>query len=267
MQTQTLGLESVANARQLGGYRAAEGKRVRDGCLLRSGTLAGASQNDIDRLTKEYGLTTVIDLRTQRERTEKPDPIISGVSYYALPVMGEESVNQQAIVEIYRKFPNDPGKAYVEMVRKGALTEDMYTAFFAARESIDACRGFFDILLAQREGAALWHCTGGKDRAGLAAVLILSVLGVDEQTILTDFALTNEVNQARIDFVVTAAKVYTEKEDELAAVAALAGVSVPHMQAVFDLAKEENGSMLAFIQKKIGLTDYEVNRLRELYLE
>ena len=107
MQKQTLSLESIADARHLGGYHAADGKRIREKALLRSGTLFAASPNDIDRLVKEYGLTTVIDLRTAKESEEKPDPVILGVSYHAIPVMGESSEHHNAIIEIYRKYPND----------------------------------------------------------------------------------------------------------------------------------------------------------------
>ncbi len=48
------------------------------------------------------------------------------------------------------------------------------------------------------ERAVLWHCTGGKDRTGLAAMLILSALGVDEETVVKDYLLTNEFNAQRI---------------------------------------------------------------------
>lgn len=267
MKQQLLKLKSIPNARQLGGYRAADGRRVRSGLLLRSGALSGASQSDLDRLRGEYALGTVVDLRTPRETAENPDPIIPGVAYHALPVMGEDSGNQQAVVEIYRRFPDEPGKAWVEMVRSGALAQDMYTCFFDCAQSATAFRRFFEILLTQREGAVLWHCTGGKDRAGLAAVLVLSVLGVDEQTILADFALTNEVNRERIACAVSAAKAHTADEAELECVAALAGVSLPHMQKVFALARERSGSMPAFIRQKIGLTNQEVKCLRDMYLE
>lgn len=107
-----------------GRRRAAGAQRI----LLRSGALSGASRSDLDRLCGEYALSTLIDLRTPRETAENPDPILPGVACHALPVMGEDSGNQQAVVEIYRRFPHDPGKAYVEMVRSGAQ-ENLHSMF------------------------------------------------------------------------------------------------------------------------------------------
>ena len=56
----------------------------------------------------------------------------------------------------------------------------------------------FQVLLNHEDGAVLFHCTGGKDRAGTAAVLLLSALGADREVILRDFALTNIVESDRI---------------------------------------------------------------------
>lgn len=269
LQKQTLALETISNARQLGGYLAAGGKHVKEGVLLRSGTLFDASADDLDKLTEEYGLTTVIDLRTVEEAAEKPDPAIEGVTYFHFPIMEEDkdAQNQSTIIEIYRLYGDDPAKAFVEMARAGALADGMYTSCFDSEMALTAYRRLFDVLLSKEEGAVLWHCTGGKDRAGLATVFVLSVLGVDEETILADFALTNEVHREKIAHITSEAAKYTSDPDELEQVAALVGVSVPHMRMAFDRAETECGSMLAFIQQKIGLTDDEVTALRNKYLE
>lgn len=267
MAHRTLGLTGVSNARQLGGYFGAEGRKVKNTVLLRSGSLYGASEEELERLTKEYGLTVIIDLRTEQEIKEKPDPIPEGVVYHAIPVMGEDSTRQLGIVEIYRAYPKDPGKAYIEMLRRGALSENMYTGFFDSEQSMKAYRRFFDVLLSHEQGAVLWHCTGGKDRTGLATVMVLSLLGVDRETILEDFARINQDQQKRISVIVEAAKPYAANAAELEQVAALVGVSVPYMEKVFERAEAECGSMIAFVKQKVGVTEEEVQILRRKYLE
>lgn len=269
MNDQTLGLSGVSNARQLGGYPAADGRRVRHGVLLRSGALFDALEEDLAKLTGQYGLCTVIDLRTASEAAGQPDPALEGVEYIRIPVMEEAqgAGSQAAIVEIYRIYGDDPGRAYVEMIRSGALADDMYACFFDSEYSMKAYRQFFDVLLEHEAGAVLWHCTGGKDRAGLAAVLVLGLLGVDEETILADFALTNEMLQKNIDAVAARAAAYSDDAGEIAQVKALVGVSVSHMRRVLDRAREECGSLAAFIQQKLGLTDAEVRALRDKFLE
>ncbi len=141
----------------------------------------------------------------------------------------------------------EAGRAYVEMARAGALTEDMYTCFFTSESSMAAYRRFFEVLL-DSTGPVLWHCTGGKDRAGLATVMLLSLLGVPEQTALEDFSLANEVNRTEILYKVSQAKRYTEDPEELGTVADLAGVSPACMARVFDLAWAENIPMCTFIR-------------------
>lgn len=266
MLRQSLNLKKIPNARQLGGYAAAGGFQVKKNILLRTGLLAGATEEDLAAL-KTLGLTTIVDLRTDEESLQHPDPKLTGVTNYQVPVLEENSDGLMAIVEVYRQHSEDVGKAFVEMVRSGGLTDRMYTGFFESEISLAAFRNFFDILLAQEKGAVLWHCTGGKDRTGVATVMLLGVLGVDDETILADFALTNDMNRRRIDYITKEAAKYTSDPFEIEQAGVLAGVSVPFMQKVFDLAKKESGSLKAFVQKKVGLTDEEVDVLRKKFLE
>lgn len=266
MTVQFLDLKSISNARQLDAYRGADGKRIKSKLLIRSGALYNASIEDLNKLVNLYGLSTIIDLRNADETKHQPDPQLPNVKYYSLSVMGEDSANSLAIVEIYRQYQNNVGKAYVEMIRQGALVPDMYTNFFDSTESMQAYRKFFDILLSE-QGTILWHCTGGKDRTGLATVMLLAILGIDEKTILKDFALINEINRKKINYIRAEASKYTADEAELKQIEALAGVFPPYMQKVFDRAKAESGSILSFIQEKLGLTNQEIICLREKFLE
>ncbi len=266
MTVQFLDLKSISNARQLDAYRGADGKRIKSKLLIRSGALYNASIEDLNKLVNLYGLSTIIDLRNADETEHQPDPQLPNVKYYSLSVMGEDSANSLAIVEIYRQYQNNVGKAYVEMIRQGALVPDMYTNFFDSTESMQAYRKFFDILLSE-QGTILWHCTGGKDRTSLATVMLLVILGIDEKTILEDFALINEINRKKINYIRAEASKYAADEAELKQVEALAGVYSPYMQKVFDRAKAESGSTISFIQEKLGLTDYDIHCLREKFLE
>ena len=266
MLRQSLNLKKVPNARQLGGYTAANGLRVKKDVLLRTGLLAGATEEDLAAL-KALGLTTIVDFRTEEEALQHPDPKIEGVTNYMVPVLEENSEGLMAIVEVYRQHADEVGKAFVEMVRSGGLTERMYTGFFDSKVSMALFRKFFDILLAHEQGAVLWHCTGGKDRTGVATVMLLGVLGVDDETILADFSLTNAMNQRRIDYIKNEAAKYTSDPSEIEQAGVLAGVSVPFMQKVIDIANAESGSLKAFVQNKVSLTDEEVEVLRKKFLE
>lgn len=267
MMRVALPLEGVANARQLGGYAVQGGQRVKQDVLLRSGMLLRATRADIETLTQHYHLRTIIDLRTLQESRQEPNPVLPGVRSISIPVLDPDSLNQTAVVQIYKNAGNDIGKTMVELVRAGVLCDELYTAFLDSEASMQAFRRFFDVLLEHEQGAVLWHCTGGKDRTGLAAVMLLSLLGADRETVLADFALTNTFNRERIDYVCAQARRYTDDPRELQQAALLAGVSVEHMERVLDRAEARCGTMQAYLQKRLGISEAEIKALRQKYLE
>lgn len=268
---QSLGLSDVPNARQIGGYTAAGGRKIKDGIMLRSGALHNASPADISMLSDRYGVGTIIDFRTNQEVADYPDPEIKNINHIHIPVLDEkhrpDNHGEDEISRIYEKYEDTPGRLYVELIRTKPHPVNVYSNYFDSDVSMTAYRKFFDALLSHRNGAILWHCTKGKDRTGLATVMVLSLLGVSEDVILADFALTNEAYSHNIELMVAEASEYTSDPDELRRVAGLEGVWVENMQDVFDLAKKECGSLQKFIQQKVGISNNEVNQLREMYLE
>ena len=269
MENQTLGLPAVLNARQLGGYRTTDGRTVRRDILLRTGAPGTGTEEDLRILQDIYKVTTVIDLRTTHEIARTPDPDLKGAENIILHVIDEnvDSNASAAMLQVYVNAKDDPGRALLELYRMRDPAQDLYTEFLSSPFAMAGYRRFFDILLSHGEGAILWHCTGGKDRTGIAAILLLSVLGVDRETALADFALTNDFNRRRINYMRNEAAKYTDDPTELDGVGHMVGVSPSHMAVLFDLAEAECGSMLAFVQKRFALTDDEIARLRDKYLE
>ena len=79
MFPQSIGLEEIVNARELGGYVGADGRKVKRGVLLRTGALSEISEADRRRLLEQYHLTDIIDFRTSFECEAAPDPEMDGV--------------------------------------------------------------------------------------------------------------------------------------------------------------------------------------------
>ena len=185
-------LENISNARDLGGMDAANGKKIKPKMLLRSSALFGASDDDVEKLKNEYNLAHVVDFRTEDERLEKPHEIsrFDGVEYSFL-----NSFNK-----IQTEVTRDKKSEYLLLKTADKLTEEeaieIIESFYNQLPHIDslndAYKKFFEILINNEQGAVLWHCSLGKDRAGIAAVLIEHVLGVNYLNILTDYLLTNE---------------------------------------------------------------------------
>ena len=306
LEAQTIGLEGVSNARQLGGYTTEDGRTIKDGVLLRTGALSGATEADIDKLVNEYNLGYVVDFRTSSEIASAPDPEIDGVENIWCSVM-EEGSDDEASDESASEndeatstdgesadagtddssaddSSTDDTGAALAGAAAAAGGEDMLAMLVGYAESADLSdmyvtmvgnehyqqgyRAFFDVLLNNEDGkAVLWHCTGGKDRAGFAAVLVLSALGVDRETALDDFALTNEFVADQIDQMTAAAEEAGYDEDQVEAVATLTGVDRDYMAKALDLIDEEYDGMDEYLRNQIGLTDEEIAQLQEMYLE
>ena len=163
----------IQNMRDLGGIRSADGREIRFGMLFRSAHLSQAVESDLERIS------TVIDLRTSEERSEKPDQTF-GREYLVLPVF-------DSIVA---------GISHEERSGKQVLPDMAVLYGRLMRECSDSFRKIVLSIMNHdfSTGAVLWHCTEGKDRCGMTTALVLEALGVSREEILKDYLKTNLVN-------------------------------------------------------------------------
>lgn len=265
VESQTISLTGVENARELGGYIGADGKKVKSKVLLRTGKLSGSTEEDIKRLQEVYNLKYVVDFRTTDEIEKGKDPQINGAINKQIRVLEEGAPTSQsaAMTNIYV----DPVKSLIDMVSNGTLDENMYLKTSKTEISQKGFGEFFDLLLENKDGAILWHCTGGKDRAGVASALLLSALGVDRETILEDFDLTNQFYSKKIEERALAATKYTKDETIINGVKTLTGVDKNFMKIMLDGIDKEYGSVENYLDKKIGVSKSDIKKLQEIYLE
>ena len=160
-------LRGAPNARDLGGLPTMDGRKVRAGVLLRSGELAGITDADL-------------------EREQKPDRVLAGVRYIHCPIV------QQTATGLTREEQADPYGAVVAHAKTMAGKErafmcELYRGLVTREFSVDHYRQFFALLLAQTDGALLYHCTAGKDRVGVGTMLLLTALGVDWPVIVENY--------------------------------------------------------------------------------
>jgi protein-tyrosine phosphatase len=171
-------LDGPANFRDLGGYDAAGG-RLRRGRVFRSDSLSRLSATDVRRLVDEVGLVTVVDLRAGHEvETYGPAPLGEhGVVVHHLPIADETRADH------VERPPDAPDPATMTLDEIYVLMLDRYADRF-----VRVLRTLAD------EGAhpIVFHCAAGKDRTGIVAALLLSVLGVDDEVIAADYAITAE---------------------------------------------------------------------------
>jgi len=171
-----LPLITVANLRDLGGYNAADSHRVKWGRVYRSGDLSRLSAAEAKYLQR-LGIKLVCDLRSTREVESKPDVLPAGTLYLHCPVYEDEFPHLVTPVMLFsrHKLGETLGSGYTDWLEIGAPA---YGRLFETMADPDN----LPILL---------HCTAGKDRAGIASAILLSLLGVPDETIIADYSLTN----------------------------------------------------------------------------
>ena len=269
-EAQALLVTGIENARQLGGYETANGRHVKRDVLLRTAKLSDAPSEELATLKDIYHLGVVVDFRTLAEREGAPDPEIDGVDNIVLDVLDESSRTGAgaAIAGIYENGGAEPAEVMLNIIRSGCVSERMYAdmAFDPAAEK--GFRDFFRILLENGgQKAVLWHCSGGKDRTGAAAVLLLLALGVNKETALRDFELTNEFLREKIAYMESRAAELTDDPEEIAWVKDLTGVNRKYMEKLLDTLEEKYGSQERYLTEGLGLDRAELEQLREMYLE
>lgn len=262
-ETQTIGLTSVSNARQLGGYVGANGKTVKKDVVLRTGKLKDATKEDINKLINTYNLKKVIDFRTTSEKESDPNPNIEGVLNLPISIV-DESVDD-ASKAVTAGLATDPVQSLIDYARSTDLS-NMYVDIVTSAYSQKGYQAFFQELLNNQDGAILFHCTSGKDRAGIAGVLFLSALGVDRETALNDFELSNVFYKEKIEKMGKAAKDKGCTEQEVESVKTLAGVSRAYMEKALDAIDTQYGSMGQYLKNQMKLSDQDIQKLQDKYL-
>lgn len=109
------GLTGVVNGRQLGGYLTADGRRVKDNVLLRTGKMSGATEDDVQALAETYHVTQIVDFRSASEFTQDPDPELPGCVNTNLPVISEEELAGAMTAEDHGQYERD-GKGYLQLL-------------------------------------------------------------------------------------------------------------------------------------------------------
>jgi protein-tyrosine phosphatase len=183
-KSRTIDLDGAVNFRQLGGYRAHDGRRVCWGKLFRSEHLGSLSDDDLEKLER-LELGCICDLRSARERLGAPDRLPPRGNFRMVRL----EIDQAALIS----------PATAERVsRAGATAADIADGMRESyRRMVSHCTEQFSSLLRLLHDGAnlplLVHCTGGKDRSGLAAAILLSALGVPRRTVFHDYLLTNKL--------------------------------------------------------------------------
>ena len=269
---QFLPVKGIVNARDLGGYTMLDGRIVDSGRLLRAAHLADATDEDIRNLER-LPVTAVIDFRKEQEKVGKVDREVPGARYVSLPVDPSGNAMATATEEEKKKFSGqkkfDVRKVIVFAAfnkKAQAVAREMYPTLLFDPDCQQQFARFFRLVLETENGAVLFHCTQGKDRTGIASALLLAALGADRETIVADFDATNRVYEKDVRKYSRRVKFWGGKEEEVGVVKAFLGCNTENFIKALDRIDQEFGSLQAYLKGPIGLTDADIQTLRERYL-
>jgi protein-tyrosine phosphatase len=248
-----LDVPGAVNLRDFGGYETTDGFRVKPALLFRSGMMTNITPEGRDAF-KALGVRVICDLRRHDERESAPTPFPE-----------DDPLNIHV--------PIDPGSdaAMRARTQRGGLEVDERIEFMKtinrelARDHTHHYRLVFESLIRADGGAFLIHCTAGKDRTGFGAAVILLALGVDRETVVDDYMLTNEATDFEGFILPRLRKRYGEHftPDDAREVS---GVREGYIRAALDELERSFGSFDRYLADGLGIDEDMRESLRARYL-
>jgi len=242
-------LSGAVNFRDIGGYRTCDDRTVKKGLVYRSDHLSRLIPKDL-QLLQRLRFKVVCDLRTVREQQNSPDllPRDGSIRLQSLPVeahgfdpatvmdrlkAGDETwLSMDFFIKLYQNYLDDFGPVWGNVL---------------------------SLVVSHHNLPLVFHCTGGKDRTGICAALLLKVLGIPEQQILSDHDLSNICNAERLQPIYAefaAIGIGPEKA------ALYLQAPIEPLIAMFDHLKKNYGTIEDYLLKKAGLNRATLSGLR-----
>lgn len=213
---------------------------MRHGALIRSDQLCRLTERGRGAFL-EHGIRTVIDLRTPAEVERDPDPLWQehGIDYLHIPQQDEQLWKKLEGIAWRRAFDS----AVID--RRGPQIVAMMSAVAKARP-----------------GGVLIHCRAGKDRTGIAVALLLGLIGVDDDQIAADYALSEAALAEELAAVLASA---TDDEARAKIVRGY-DARAETMLATLAHLRTRHGGAAAYV-RRAGLSTEDIQRIRERLLE
>ncbi len=249
-----LSLTGAVNFRDIGGNQTRQLRMVKKGLVFRSDHLSRLTHDDQQTLQR-LNFKTVCDLRSIKEQRKAPDllPENGSIHLRSLPVQskifdpatamelikaGDDSwLTMDFLIELYQSYLDDFGPVWGEVLQLASSPDNLPLVF---------------------------HCTGGKDRTGICAALLLKFLGVEEERIFADHDLSNTCNAQRLK-PLYAKFANFGIEPEKAALYLQAPLEP--LIAMFDHLKKQHGTVTDYLITKAGLDQATLKSLQTILLQ
>lgn len=248
-------INNLVNFRDLGGIVNKEGKRLKNNKFLRSGEVVGLSKDERQLLVNKYKLEKIIDFRSMNELLENPDDDILGVTNIHIDLF-KDNKEQVSSMENFQSIKT------IEGINE--LMKNIYKVLISSKESVKGYRRFIDECLSLESGSILIHCFAGKDRTGIGALILLTLLDVDIDEIYKDYLLTNVLRKEANDRLINSSNL-DGIEKEIYEVALT--VDKSYLDAVIETTSLKYGTFLEYLKQVYNISEDEIEKLKDIFLE
>jgi protein-tyrosine phosphatase len=257
-----IGLDGAVNVRDIGGYRSTYGTEIIRGRLFRGDALNQLTVEDVS-IVGSLGLHTVIDFRTPGEiLVTGTDRLPHGLAPVSMPVAGGDLGGLYEIIA-----SGDHPQQWRELGegRAAGLMAEINRGFVADPRQREAFGAALRLLCIPGRLPGLYHCSGGKERAGWMTAVILTILGVPRELVLRDYLLSNDFHRTgyqklRYDLVKTG----IVRDPEL--IRPILEQSPTYLAAAFEEADRRYGSFSAFVTHGLQVGRSALSELRHAML-
>lgn len=241
-------MQAAYNFRDAGGYKTTDNREVVSRRIYRSAEISRLTDQDLQEFS-DRKIQTVIDFRGTVEAAAAPDRLPEGVRYTLCPA-GSENVSHN---------PAD----YLKGMDEGAFLMSFYEGSIPYLS--DRYKPLFkELLELPDDNALLFHCTGGRDRTGMANALILYILNVPMETIIEDYVASNHYLKPMNKEMYKKAAEYGVDPEEIEKKFEL---RPEYMQGFFNSITQKYGTVENFFAQELGVGETERTCLRNKFTQ
>ena len=246
------------NFRDLGGYKTEDGRALKWGKIYRSDDLHLLTDEDLKYLSR-LNIKSVVDFRSDEERESEPDRLNPDMTQVLLPIKFQpEELDDETLKNLMKNLT-------FGTLDSSNLLRDFNIVI--VKDFATEYKKFFRHVIENNAEPIVFHCTAGKDRAGFASAMIFTVLGVPREKVIEDYLLTNTYVKDHVDSEMLEIELKTFFRADTDNLRKINLVEERYIQAAFDTIDSEWGGMDNYISGALGLSEEDILKLKDFYLE
>ncbi len=247
---------TIDNFRDFGELTTPHGK-FKEGKIYRTSTLVAKTEAD-KYFIEGLNLDCILDYRTTDEALESPDYVPKGVEYLHVPILKEDGALVGLTKESKMKF----------LRATPQMSKSLKDGIAGTYKDMPFSQGYRELFKRMDEGKTIaFHCTAGKDRTGISAMLIELAFDRDLDDIKYEYMLSNDMRKATNDYVCRLMKIALAPKHAIDACMYAMTNHVENLELSFDLILEKYGTFKNYLKDCFDVDEERIAKWRDFYIE